>query len=192
MGRLFDSYGPRYLLIIRTLVYVFGLMMLSLSTEYYQILLSQGIVSSIGMSAVFNSAMNSVMGWFFKRRAAALGITVSGSSVGGVVLPIMLHRLIPQIGFPWAMRTLGFILLALCTFACATVKSRLPPRKKPFNINDYTRPLREPTFICVVVGAFFFFWGMFLPFSYIELQAQREGIDPAIVPYLIPIINAVR
>ncbi|KAL7619469.1 hypothetical protein AAE478_010008 [Parahypoxylon ruwenzoriense] len=191
MGRLFDSFGPRYMLIVGTLVYCFGLMMLSLSTQYYQIILSQGIVSAIGMSAVFNSAMNSVMGWFFKRRAAALGLMVSGSSLGGVVLPIMMNHLIPRIGFPWTMRVLGFIFLALCGFSCVTVKSRLPPRKKPFNIEDYIRPLKEPAFLCIVCAAFFFFWGMFLPFNYLQLQAQQQGIDPAIVPYLLPILNAV-
>ncbi|KAI1378056.1 MFS general substrate transporter [Hypoxylon crocopeplum] len=191
MGRLYDSYGPKYLLIVGTLVYCFGLMMLSLSTEYYQIILSQGIVSAVGMSAVFNSAMNSVMGWFFKRRAAALGIMVSGSSLGGVVLPIMLDHLIVQIGFAWTMRTLGFVMLALCSFACVTVKSRLPPRKKPFNIKDYTSPLHEPAFLCIVIGAFLYFWGMFLPFNYIELQARQQGIDPILIPYLLPILNAV-
>ncbi|KAI0838429.1 MFS general substrate transporter [Hypoxylon sp. FL0890] len=191
MGRLFDRYGPRWLLIIGTLVYAFGMMMLSLSTQYYQIILSQGIVSAVGMSAVFNSATNSVMGWFFKKRAAALGLTVSGSSLGGVVLPIMMEHLIPKIGFAWTMRTLGFMFLALCGFACVTVKSRLPPRKKPFNIMDYLRPLREPAFVCIVLAGFFFFWGMFLPFNYIELQATQQGIDPAIIPYLLPIINAV-
>lgn len=166
--------------------------MLSLSTQYYQIILSQGIVSAVGMSAVFNSAMNSVIGWFLKKRAAALGIMVSGSSLGGVVLPIMMNHLIPQIGFPWTIRAIGFMFLALCGFACATIKSRLPPRKKPFNILDYARPLREPAFVCVVCGGFFFFWGMFLPFNYIELQATDQGIDASIVPYLLPIINAVR
>ncbi|KAI6083083.1 MFS general substrate transporter [Hypoxylon rubiginosum] len=191
MGRLYDSYGPRWLLIIGTIVYIFGLMMLSLSTQYYQIILSQGIVSAVGMSAVFNSAMNSVIGWFLKKRAAALGIMVSGSSLGGVVLPIMMNHLIPQIGFPWTIRAIGFMFLALCGFACATIKSRLPPRKKPFNILDYARPLREPAFVCVVCGGFFFFWGMFLPFNYIELQATDQGIDASIVPYLLPIINAV-
>ncbi|KAI2606752.1 MFS general substrate transporter [Hypoxylon sp. NC1633] len=191
MGRLFDNYGPRWLLIIGTLLYSFGLMMLSLSTEYYQIILTQGIVCPVGMSAVFNAAMNSVMGWFFKRRAAALGITVSGSSLGGVILPIMMDHLIERIGFAWTIRVLGFIFLALCGFACVTVKSRLPPRKKPFNIGDYMRPFRELPFVFVFLGTFFSFWGMFLPFSYIELQAQQQGIDASIVPYLLPILNAV-
>src|SRR4051812_19499111 len=47
-GKVFDNYGPRYLLLFGTFFHVFGLMMTSLSTEYYQILLSQGVCSALG------------------------------------------------------------------------------------------------------------------------------------------------
>ncbi|KAI1123181.1 major facilitator superfamily domain-containing protein [Nemania abortiva] len=191
MGRLFDSYGPRWILVIGTIVYSFGLMVLSLSTEYYQIILSQGIVLALGASAVFNCATNSVITWFFKKRATALGIMVSGSSLGGVVLPIMMEKLIPQIGFPWTIRTLGFIFLALCGISCITVKSRLPPRPKPLRLADYVSPFKELKFVIVVIASFFLFWGLFLPFNYLILQAQDAGADPTLVPYILPILNAL-
>lgn len=89
MGRIFDSYGTRWILPLGTVFYALGLMLLSLSTEYYQIILTQGIVCGIGAAAVFNCASNSTLTWFFRRRAAALGIVVAGSSVGGIVLPIL-------------------------------------------------------------------------------------------------------
>lgn len=50
---LFDKYGPRYLLLVGTLMHVFGIMMASISTQYWQILLAQGVCSGIGVSAVF-------------------------------------------------------------------------------------------------------------------------------------------
>lgn len=40
-----------------TLLHVFGLMMASISTEYYQILLSQGVCSAIGVAAIFQSGI---------------------------------------------------------------------------------------------------------------------------------------
>jgi hypothetical protein len=40
----------------------------------------------------------SVNHWFFKRRGLALGIVTSGSSVGGVVWPIMINHLIIKVG----------------------------------------------------------------------------------------------
>ena len=60
VGRAFDSYGPRYLMLVGTFLHVFGLMMTSISKKYYQLLLSQAICSSIGASMVFYPAFNCV------------------------------------------------------------------------------------------------------------------------------------
>ncbi|OBS22137.1 hypothetical protein FPOA_08473 [Fusarium poae] len=190
-GRLFDTYGPKYLLWCGTLAYIFGLMMVSLSTEYYQFFLSQSIVASIGSSAVFNASMSSLVTWFFRRRAAAFGIMVSGSSLGGVILPIMMDKMIKSVGFPWMMRTMAFMFLVLLGIACFTVKSRLPPRPRPFIFMEYLNGLRELPILITVSGFFLFMWGMFLPFNYVLLQAQAAGMSETLIPYLLPILNAV-
>ncbi|KXJ90727.1 major facilitator superfamily domain-containing protein [Microdochium bolleyi] len=190
MGRLYDNFGPRYLIIPGTVLYVFALMMTSLSTQYYQLILAQSVLSSIGSSAIFNAALNSTMTWFFKKRAMALGIVASGSSTGGVVLPIMLTKLTERVGFPWALRIVAFTFLALCTVTSLTVKSRLPPTKKPVALSDYTSPFKEFPMVMAIAGYFCFFWGMFLPFNYLIVQAQQNGISPNLVPYLLPILNA--
>ncbi|RWA10466.1 hypothetical protein EKO27_g4655 [Xylaria grammica] len=191
VGRIFDSYGTRWILPIGTIIYSFGLMVLSLSTKYYQIVLSQGIVSGIGAATVFNCASNSTITWFYKYRAAALGIVVAGSSIGGIVLPILMSHLIPKIGFPWTVRILGFIVLLFCGIASFTVKSRLPPNPKPFHFAELVKPFSELRFALVVVAAFFFFWGLYLPFNYLNIQAQKQGVNPTLIPYLLPIVNAV-
>ncbi|KAI1321419.1 monocarboxylate permease-like protein [Xylariaceae sp. FL0255] len=190
-GLLFDRYGPRWMLPIGTVILSFGLMAISLSTKYYQFILSHGIVCGIGGAAVYNCAANSTLTWFFRHRAAALGIVVAGSSVGGIVLPIFLSKLIPRIGFPWAVRSLGFIFLGLCGGSCFIVKSRLPPQPKPFDVMGYVRPFYEARFSAVVAALFFVFWGMYLPFNYVDIQAQQQGVDPNLIPYLLAIINAV-
>lgn len=166
-------------------------MMTSLSTEYYQFILAQSIVSSVGSSAAFNACMASVVSWFFRRRGAALGIMVSGSSVGGVVLPIMMSKMIDQVGFPWAIRAVAFLFLFLLGIACLTVKSRLPPRPRPFVFKEYVDGLRQPSFTTTAIGLFLFFWGMFLPFNFVILQARAQGMDENLVIYLLPIMNAV-
>jgi predicted MFS family arabinose efflux permease len=185
-------YGPKWLLIVGTTIYVFGLMMTSLSHEYYQFFLSQSVVAAIASSACFNACMASVVSWFYRRRALAFGIMVSGSSLGGVVLPIMLDHMIVEVGFPWAMRAVAFLFLLMLGIACLTVRSRLPPRPRPLVVAEYLAGLKEPKFVLTCLASFFFFWGMFLPFNYIILQAQDAGMSPSLVPYLLPIINAVR
>uniref|UniRef100_A0A093XVN9 Putative transporter MCH4 n=1 Tax=Talaromyces marneffei PM1 TaxID=1077442 RepID=A0A093XVN9_TALMA len=68
--------------------------------------------------------------YFQKKRGAAMGLGAAGSSVGGVVLPIALNELLhTSVGFGWAVRIIGFIVLALLLPASMFIKSRLPPRK---------------------------------------------------------------
>lgn len=195
-GRLYDSYGPRPLIIGGTIVYVFGLMMTSLAHQYYQFILAQSIVASIGSSAAFQASLVAVSTWFYKRRAAALGIMVSGSSLGGVVLPIMMTRMIDadidNVGFPWTIRAVAFLFLGLLIVTCLTVRARIPPRPRPFSVKEYAENFRDPNLMLLVVAYFLFFWGMFLPFNYIILQAQDQGMDPKLTTYLLPIMNAVR
>jgi len=57
VGKVYDHHGPRGLLLIGSLLHVFGLMMTSLGTEYYQILLAQGLCSALGVSAIFQPCM---------------------------------------------------------------------------------------------------------------------------------------
>src|SRR5271156_6319583 len=49
--------------------------------------------------------------WFRRKRALAMGIVYSGSSIGGVVWPILMSHLLnnPSIGFKWSLRIAGFI-----------------------------------------------------------------------------------
>ncbi|KAG2742762.1 hypothetical protein P692DRAFT_20748496, partial [Suillus brevipes Sb2] len=48
IGRLFDAYGPTLLLAAGTVIFTFDLMMTSLATKYYELILAQGIVFGIG------------------------------------------------------------------------------------------------------------------------------------------------
>jgi hypothetical protein len=57
VGLLTDNYGPRIPILVGTFLHVFGLMMTSISKEYYQFFLSQGVVSAVGCSFLFFSSM---------------------------------------------------------------------------------------------------------------------------------------
>lgn len=52
-GKLTDQYGPRIPIAIGSFLHIFGLMMTSISTKYYQIFLSQSVVSAFGCSFLF-------------------------------------------------------------------------------------------------------------------------------------------
>lgn len=149
-----------------------------------------GVCSPIGASMIFYPAMSSTGTWFFKRRALAFGIMAAGSSLGGVILPIMVDHVIDQAGFPWAMRSAAFLLLALLIYANLTVRSRLPPSPKPWSLMEFILPFQELPFLLVVSASFLFFFGMFLPFNYIILSAEYHGMSQRLAAYLVPILNA--
>jgi hypothetical protein len=53
VGLAYDRYGPRWLLLVGSVLHVFGLFMASLGTKYYQLLLAQGVCSALGVSMIF-------------------------------------------------------------------------------------------------------------------------------------------
>ena len=104
----------------------------------------------------------------------------------------MIDRLIPRIGFAWSMRTAAFMILGLMIIANLTVKSRLEPRPSPLVIMEFIRPLKEPPFLFTALASFLFFFGTFLPFNFIILQAQEQGMSARLANYLLAILNAAR
>jgi hypothetical protein len=118
----------------------------------------------------------------------ALGIVVSGSSVGGVVWPIALRRMIDEIGFGWALRTVGFIALALSLFASFTVKARLPPRKTGRLFAPEL--FRIPAYSLLCLGLAFIFFGLFFIFFYLPTYAISKGVDSNLSFYSLSILNA--
>lgn len=110
VGRLADAGYIRSMNVGGTFIMVFSLMMTSLSTKYYQFFLSQGIGFGLGLCPLFLPAVSVIPHWFKKRRAFAMGIGAAGSSVGGVVYPIAINKLIPMVGFPWSVRIAAFLV----------------------------------------------------------------------------------
>ena len=163
--------------------------MASLSTKYYQLLLAQGICSPLGAAAVLYPAMSTVVTWFHKKRALALGIMVSGSSLGGVIFPILVQNLIIKVGFPWTMRVSAFLILGLLIFATFSVRSRIPPVPRPFTMMDFIKPFGEVPFATVSIANFFGFLGLFIPFNYITLSALSLGMSINLSNYLLSFLN---
>ncbi|KAL4759742.1 putative MFS monocarboxylate transporter [Aspergillus foveolatus] len=130
-GKLYDNYGPKLLVYSGVFFHLFGMMMCSISTQYYQFILSQGVRTLIGDAALFTASLSTASTWFQKKRAFAFGLLLTGTSIGGVVMPICLEYLLSSLRFGWAIRICTFISLALLLIALPTVTSRLPPTPKP-------------------------------------------------------------
>ena len=57
-------------------------MMTSLSKQYYQVFLTQGLCTGLGAGMIFVPSIAIVSTYFQKNRAFAIGVGASGSSFG--------------------------------------------------------------------------------------------------------------
>ncbi|EMD39496.1 hypothetical protein CERSUDRAFT_111804 [Gelatoporia subvermispora B] len=187
IGRLFDAYGPHVVMIPGTAILVLSIMATSLSTQYYQYVLGQGVLFGLGVGMLFYPPLAAISTHFCKLRATALGIAFAGSGVGGVVYPIMLDRLFVQVGFDWAVRISGFIALVLCSVACATVSNRLPRVPAPY---FEMKLIKDATFLLLVAGSIFISLGLFIPFFYIVEYSTSHGVNPTVAFYVLSVMNA--
>lgn len=97
------------------------------------------------------------MTFFRRKRALAGGLTIAGSSLGGVIFPLMVVRLIPKIGFPWTMRVCAFMIFGLLLITNVTISSNLDHHPRPFKIAQYLGPLRETNYVLMCFCSFFFY-----------------------------------
>jgi MFS family permease len=102
----------------------------------------------------------------------------------------MVNRLVDRIGFGWTMRAVAFLLLGIVLIGNLTIKSRLPPAKRPLRFMDFITPYTEPVFFFMTTGVFFVYMGGFLPFSFIVVQARAQGMSTSLAQYLVAILNA--
>ncbi|KZT18941.1 MFS general substrate transporter, partial [Neolentinus lepideus HHB14362 ss-1] len=193
VGRIFDAHGSAVLLPVGSFFVVLSMMMVSICQEnkVYQFFLSQGVLFGIGISMVFNPALAVMAHWFRRRRAFAIGICASGSSLGGVVYPVMLQRLIPAIGFGWAVRVSAFVSLTCLTVSCITIRGRLPHKGHIAWMSFVDLGgFRDLKYTLTAIGSFLTFYALFIPFFYIQVYGTYEGVSTRLAKYLLPIMNA--
>ncbi|KAJ6141377.1 hypothetical protein N7470_009767 [Penicillium chermesinum] len=149
VGPAFDKGYLKTLIALGTFLVVFGLMMTSLSTKYYQVFLAHGVAVGIGCACLFLPSVATVATYFSTKRAVATGIVASGGSIGSVIFPIVFHRLIGPLGFGWTTRIIGFIalggapLLARCDEDASAACKAGPQDRRPLRIQGVALPHPE-------------------------------------------------
>lgn len=152
--------------------------------------------------------MGCVAHWFFERRGLASGIAFIGGGFGGVIFPLIMQSLLPQIGWSWSIRSLGLILLVLCIGSVAFCKGRVREiRAHSLSPPSWRDALPDPRIFwdgtgamaASTAGIFFVDLAYFVPIIYIPsyfLERQHIPTDEilsdkaAFAFQLLAIINA--
>ncbi|KAH7176044.1 major facilitator superfamily transporter [Dactylonectria macrodidyma] len=170
-GRLSDAGYSRHAAFIGSVLTVLGTFITSLCTDYWQILLAQGLCTGLGLGIMFMPGIAIVGSYFKERRALALSIAATGTGIGSCIFPATVNYLIPQIGFPWAVRCQAFLTFAVAVVANIILKPRLAPRKKGPLVE--WGALRESPYVLFAAGVFFVFWALYFSIFYINVFARR-------------------
>ncbi|GKZ39804.1 hypothetical protein AbraIFM66950_001262 [Aspergillus brasiliensis] len=190
-GPLFDQGYLHSLMIVGSFLNVIGFMMLSLSTEYYQVFLSQGVCSGLGCGLIYVPALSLASTLFTTRRSIAVGLLSSGATIGGTVFPILFIRLQPQIGFPWTARTMAFIQVACSCIAIPLLIATTNPKPSPPRQLIHWHALKELSFDTFAAVNFLFFVSYFVPLFFLPSFAQsvlHTSADLGV--YMVSIFNA--
>lgn len=125
--------------------------------------------------------------YFNKKRGAALGLTVAGSSLGGVIWPIVLNKLFhSSLSFGWSLRICAFAMLALLSLAMLTIKARLPPRNGTFFLPS---AFKELPYVTIIAAVFLATMAQFIPIFYLPTYALEQGMSSRMSFYLLSILN---
>lgn len=164
--------------------------MLSLCTEYYQFFLAQGVLLGPSMAFIMSGPITNVSRHFSKHRGLAMGVTIAGSSIGGVVWPIMLDELLNTRGmsFGWTLRIVGFTMLPL--LAAVSLFVRPPVGFQASTKKGLDKSiLKQPAFLTLCGALAIYYLGFFTPFFYVSSYAVDLGKDYSFSFHLISILN---
>ncbi len=97
LGRLMDHFVMRRLVIVGALSMGLGLALLSLATQFWQIILIYSTLLPIGMLLCGTLASQTMVSkWFTGNRGLAIGLSAMGTSIGGLIIPMVIIELIAR------------------------------------------------------------------------------------------------
>ncbi|KZV93944.1 MFS general substrate transporter [Exidia glandulosa HHB12029] len=184
-------------MITGTVIYVFGLFMLSLAdpAQYYQVFLSQGVTCGLGLGLVFLPTLGVISHHFLRRRALAVGIAFTGSSVGGVVFTLMLNNLFrsDSLGFANGVRVAAGVAALPMIVANLIMRTDVPPRRKRTVQVPLPNPasfFRDRDYVLGLLGLCSLSFAVYFPIFYIQIDAAVHGINSDLSFYTLTILNA--
>jgi MFS family permease len=171
---------------------VFGIFMLSLSKNYWQIFLSQGVCMGIGAGLLYVPSVALLGLSFSTKRSVAQGIVTSGIAVGefisrssrsrfhtnmhrgGIAYILAFDRLTTSKGFGWAVRTLGFMSLGICLLALPALLYGTEKLREPRTARKLydSAALKDRKFLVYTSCSFITFLGYITPYFYLASFGQ--------------------
>lgn len=197
LGVLIDRIGPK------VLVLAGSLLLAALYFAYSQVhSIGQIYMIHIGFAAVLvaaglNVAVIMVSQWFVAKRGVALGITLVGTSLGGVILPKVIVAVLPALGWRESFMWLSVVPLVLFVLVALLVRTPAQMGMQPYGAGQakgsasasarsddlpdigYAAALRTRTFWALAVVAIATFYSILSVSAHLFLYMRDMKFDLA-------------
>ncbi|KAI4211284.1 MAG: hypothetical protein LQ351_005968 [Letrouitia transgressa] len=166
-GRAMDAGYFRSLVVAGCSLQLLGVFTTSFCQQYWQLFLAQGVVQGLGNGLLFTPTVALISTYFTTKRALALGFAACGAPTGGIVFPTIARQLTSQIGFPWTVRVMGFVILFNTILVIVFIKPRLGARPKGPLVE--WAAFKELPYALFAIGIFLALLGLYFAYYYIAI-----------------------
>jgi OFA family oxalate/formate antiporter-like MFS transporter len=113
MGGLVDRFGPRIVVTVCGVFLGAGYLLMSQVETLWQMYLFYGVIIGIGMSGLWVPLISPISRWFVARRSMMTGIVICGLTIGQLVMPMVVGRLIAAYDWRITYSIIGSIVLVI-------------------------------------------------------------------------------
>ena len=113
-GRLYDRYGPKWIILVSSVLFSSGLMLMAVMTSLWQFVLFYGVISAAGLGGTTSPIFGAIVSrWFERRRGSAISLAMSGTSLGQFALVPLFTAFLLDEGWRSTMLWVGVLCLVV-------------------------------------------------------------------------------
>jgi MFS family permease len=185
-GAVADRVGPRRVVLVGAVALAAGVALTAVAPWFWLACAAFGLGVGVGMACGYVPMVAAVGGWFERRRSFAIGIAVSGTGLGTLVVPPLAALLVQRLG--WRQTYLAFAVVSLLVLVACGLAAEAPPAR-PRAARGLGRAVRSRAFAVLYVTCLLTAFAQFMAFVHIVPYAVRLGSSPLVAAGLISMIG---
>jgi MFS family permease len=144
-GMIADKYGPLRVILVGTILYVAGLVVMSGAGGALQLTIGGGLLVGMAMSCTSFAVVLGAVGRVVpaEKRSMALGVASAGGSFGQFIMAPVGQQLISSLGWPQAFLAMAGLALVMAPLALLLASPRVPAPHRGGGIIDFEQSLSQ-------------------------------------------------
>lgn len=146
-GPLLRNFAARSIAMFGCLLVSIGLMLSSITSSYFQIILTYSFMVGTGLGLIGPAIFLAISSYFTTKKSRAFGFAMAGTGFGQMILPIVVKFLLTEFGFRNAILIMGCLSLngVLGASFFQPVEKHMIRRGGDHEQMDETEPLLKPS-----------------------------------------------